>query len=239
MSYQLFVIEGAILSNFDGVPAERAWEVLVQTIMVSPKRLGRSFFHTLTVMAEFCYRIQYPIRNNRHRGDPFSLRQIGICQKSHGPHSSTWMILQPSAEVLSRLEMIIEKSEYFSMEQRDPMFLHLVFLGFQSAAWDDYVEHLRMEIEPLVGSSSARDMPRFQLNILVDRSSTFFKGRSDLQISQFRLCCRFRRMSKPRKVPVEARTDRTSYRWKHCSLEDLRRPLARGSRPHECPSLLD
>ena len=30
------------------------------------------------------------------------------------------------------------------------MSLHILFLSFQSARWDDYLEHLRKALEPLV-----------------------------------------------------------------------------------------
>ena len=111
--------------------------------------------YTLTDMAEICYRIRYPIRNNRNRGDPFSMRQIGIGQKVHGPQDSTWIILQPGSEVLSRLELAIDKSEYLSTQEEDPMSLHLIFLEYQSMNWNDYVEHLRVTLEPLVRLASA------------------------------------------------------------------------------------
>lgn len=102
--------------------------------------------------AEICYRIQYPVRNNRNRGDPFSMRQIGVCQKNDGPRNSTWIILQPSLEILNRLELTLKKSDFISVHEKDPMSLHLIFLDFQSINWDDFVEHLRISLEPLVFS---------------------------------------------------------------------------------------
>lgn len=100
--------------------------------------------------AEICYRIQYPVRNNRNRGDPFSMRQMGVCQKSCGPQSSTWIILQPSPEILSKLELVANNAEYADANEDDPMSLHIVFFSFQRANWDDFLEHLRTELEPLV-----------------------------------------------------------------------------------------
>ena len=106
----------------------------------------------LMCLAEICYRIQYPVRNNRNRGDPFSMRQIGVCQKIYGPHNSTWIILQSSPEVLGHLELTMIEPELFSAYEADPTSLHLVFLEFQTFNWDDFVEHLRMSLEPLVRS---------------------------------------------------------------------------------------
>ena len=118
--------------------------------------------------ADLCYRIQYPVRNNRNRGEPFSLRQIGLCQKFRGPQESSWIILQPSSEVLNSLELMIDKPEYFSVHQRDPMSLHLIFLEYQSVKWADYVEHLRMTLEPLVCSPSERCAKGFKSNVILD-----------------------------------------------------------------------
>lgn len=129
--------------------------VLEPTTTVSLWLFERTTVYRLTEMAEICYRIQYPIRNNRNRGDPFSMRQIGIGQKYRGPQDSTWIILQPGTEVLSRLELAIDKSEYLSAQEEDPMFLHTIFLEYQSVNWNDYVEHLRVTLEPLVCLASA------------------------------------------------------------------------------------
>lgn len=99
---------------------------------------------------EICYRIQYPVRNNRDRGDPFSMRQIGICQKNNGPRNSAWIILQPSLEVRNRLELTMNGQDFISVYEADPMSLHLIFLDFQSINWDAFVEHLRISLQPLV-----------------------------------------------------------------------------------------
>ena len=80
------------------------------------------------------------------------MRQIGVCQKNDGPQTSAWIILQPSLEVLSRLKLMIEKPDFISVQEEDPMSLHLIFLDFQSINWDDFIEELRVSLEPLVSS---------------------------------------------------------------------------------------
>lgn len=96
------------------------------------------------------------------------MRQIGICQKFHGPQDSTWIILQPSSETLSRLELMIDNSEYFSMQEDDPMLLHLIFLEYQSKNWDDYVEHFRVTLESLACHQTSQYTVRSRPNEALD-----------------------------------------------------------------------
>ena len=80
------------------------------------------------------------------------MRQTGVCQKNHGPQNSAWIILQPSLEVLDRLKIIISKPDFITVYEEDPMSLHLIFLEFQSVNWDDFIEELRISLEPLASS---------------------------------------------------------------------------------------
>lgn len=96
------------------------------------------------------------------------MRQIGICQRFHGPQDSTWIILQPGSEALSRLEVMIDHSEYFSVQEDDPMLLHLIFLEVQSKNWDDYVEHLRVTLESLVCNRTSQHIIRSRPNEALD-----------------------------------------------------------------------
>ena len=80
------------------------------------------------------------------------MRQIGVCQKNHGPQNSTWIIIQPSQEVLSRLKLVLDRPDFLSVHEEDPMSLHLLFISFQSFNWDDFIEELRISLEPLVSS---------------------------------------------------------------------------------------
>ena len=52
----------------------------------------------------------------------------------------------------------MKRPDFFFVQEEDPMSLHLIFLCFQSINWDDFVEHLRISIEPLVCSPD-RDNP--------------------------------------------------------------------------------
>jgi len=150
MLYKPFIAESAVQSNFDGVPAESDSTALRKIVMVSSNLATASVTHKATCLAEICYRMQYPVRNHRHRGDPFSMRQIGVCERSNGPQDCAWIVLQPSQEILSLLEAKISSADYFSTHAKDPISLHLVFHDFQTSKWDDYVEHLRTTLEALV-----------------------------------------------------------------------------------------
>ena len=80
------------------------------------------------------------------------MRQTGVCQKNLGPKNSTWIILQPSSEVLERLKQKMSEPEFITVYKEDPMSLHLIFLEFQSVNWDDFIEELRISLESLVSS---------------------------------------------------------------------------------------
>ena len=80
------------------------------------------------------------------------MRQTGVCHKNHGPQDSTWIILQPSPEVIDRLKLIMSGPDFITVYEQDPMSLHLIFLDFQSVNWDDFIEELRISLEPLVSS---------------------------------------------------------------------------------------
>ena len=78
------------------------------------------------------------------------MRQMGICQKNDGPFSSAWIILQPPVEILSELDMLANEKGYAAAVEVDPIMLHINFLRFQRTNWDDYLEHLRAILMPMV-----------------------------------------------------------------------------------------
>ncbi len=47
---------------------------------------------------------------------------------------------------------MMSKPEFITGYEEDPMSLHLIFLEFQSLNWDDFIEELRISLEPLVSS---------------------------------------------------------------------------------------
>ena len=51
---------------------------------------------------------------------------------------------------------MLSDTHYFPAHEENPMFPHLIFLSFQALNWDDYVEHLREVLEPLVRNPSCK-----------------------------------------------------------------------------------
>ena len=113
--------------------------------------------HTLraisTISSEICYRIQYPVRNNRNRGDAFSLRQVGVCYKSSELDCSTWMIFQPSSEILEIIESTLSDEGQHPQQSEDLLQLHTTVLSLHSANWDDYIDYLRANLEQFVSGN--------------------------------------------------------------------------------------
>jgi hypothetical protein len=96
------------------------------------------------------YRLQYVVRNFRNRGDPFSLRQTGVYHKfSRDVDESVWIILHPSADIQRRLRLALQNIPT-ECRKSNPMLLHLVFISSTASGWDQYIEHLRLELESFV-----------------------------------------------------------------------------------------
>lgn len=63
---------------------------------------------------------------------------------------------------------MIDKTDYSSMQEDDPMLIHLIFLEFQSKNWDDYVEYLRVTLESLVCHQTSQYIVRSRPNEALD-----------------------------------------------------------------------
>ena len=51
---------------------------------------------------------------------------------------------------------MIDEPDFLAVHEEDPMSLHLIFIEFQSINWDDFIEELRVSLEPLVKSQSMK-----------------------------------------------------------------------------------
>ena len=150
MSLKHSVARDAKAISSGGTPVMSGLQPLALITLVSPAYMQNPPLLELILVLEICYRIQYPVRNNRNRGDPFSMRQTGVCHQSSGRQSSAWIVLQPSPEVANDIQLAMSDVGYNRAVEEDPMLLHAIFLSYQSANWDDYLEYLRADLETLV-----------------------------------------------------------------------------------------
>ncbi len=87
--------------------------------------------------------------NERHRGDPWSIRQTGVYQRYDTmTASSAWIVLQPSDYIRQRLyEALGRESDSVYDITLGPLHLHGLFLSASERNWDDWIEHIQRETE--------------------------------------------------------------------------------------------
>lgn len=98
--------------------------------------------------------MQYMEKNNRRKGDPWSLRQSGVYQQiSVSSRRSTWIILQPSKGVRAQLEQALESSLEQGQEGNESaIYFHVIFLSSMAGNWQEYLEYLHSQITVFVSS---------------------------------------------------------------------------------------
>lgn len=94
-------------------------------------------------------------KNNRRKGDPWSLRQSGVYQQiSVSSRRSTWIILQPSNGVRAQLKQALESSLEQSREgDESTAYLHIIFLSSMAGNWQEYLEYLHSQVNAFVGAA--------------------------------------------------------------------------------------
>ena len=97
--------------------------------------------------SEFCYAIRYIVQNGRSTGPSWSMRQSAVYQQfdTHR-RSSTWILLQPSADAQRRFNEI----QRDSVRSTNPMIFHVAFLFSTMYYWKDYITSIRAELDALV-----------------------------------------------------------------------------------------
>lgn len=97
---------------------------------------------------EICYNLHYMTQNGRNRGDPWSLRQTGVYQKSHlSTGTSAWILMQLAADTRAHLEKRLAGR---GVSLQNPMQLHTLILLSTARNWTDYLEHLDTQLTELV-----------------------------------------------------------------------------------------
>ena len=105
----------------------------------------------LNLSGEICYNIKYVNRNGRPKGDPWSLRQIGVYEKHNlKTGQSLWIVIQPSERACRRFkEGLVARSALHGSECA-VMLVHAALLIGASRDWGEYLEELNEEIQGMV-----------------------------------------------------------------------------------------
>jgi hypothetical protein len=115
-------------------------------------KLELADMHNVT---ELCYNIRHFERNNRARGDPWSLRQIGIYHNYDAEHqSSVWIILQPSVHIETHLINALQEIQRLGIPSEAQQYLHVFFFTSVEMNWKEYMESLRERLEILVRATN-------------------------------------------------------------------------------------
>jgi hypothetical protein len=102
----------------------------------------------LTPLTEICYKIQYVERNGRNRGDPWSLRQVGIYQKSSFESGrSIWIFAQLPNILRARLQQTLREA---AEQDQSPMKFHAILFSVIGRNWTAYIEDLYSQVAELV-----------------------------------------------------------------------------------------
>jgi hypothetical protein len=87
-------------------------------------------------------------QNGRNRGDPWSLRQTGVYQKSDfSTGKSAWILMQLAVDTRAHLE---ERLTDRGISLQNPMQFHTLILLSTARSWTDYLEHLDAQLTELV-----------------------------------------------------------------------------------------
>lgn len=102
----------------------------------------------LTTLTEICYKIQYVERNKRNRGDPWSLRQVGIYQKSSLESGrSVWIFTRLPNILRARLQQNLTEA---AGRDQSPMKFHAILISVIGRNWAAYIEDLYSQLADLV-----------------------------------------------------------------------------------------
>jgi len=133
------------------------------------------FFHTFDdsrnslQSIELCYNCRHVEENGRNRGDPWSLRQMGVYHSYNAEsQQSIWIILQPPSRILEGLRGSLKNLMVDSASSiHTSLSLHFQFLSLTGENLHSYLEHLWVGLDELdekacfarVGKSTKVDYP--------------------------------------------------------------------------------
>ncbi|CAF9914376.1 MAG: hypothetical protein HETSPECPRED_001965 [Heterodermia speciosa] len=143
------------------------------------------FGDQVTRRHECCYNFHYVERNNRNRGDPWSLRQMGLYQQFDFSSDRTmWLILQPPGTILDATRQIWNENETGSRApQRWIVQTHLLYMSLMVRNWQEYLDYLQSD---LASFNNKACFSRVGIDYRHDYSVTFLDCQ-DLQLLQQKL----------------------------------------------------
>lgn len=99
-------------------------------------------------LVELCYNVQYMDKNNRNRGDPWSLRQWGIYQQCIlSNHRTMWIIVQPPPDICDHIYQILDQNAANAQSSETcAAHIHLAFIALMARNWQEYLEYLQSEL---------------------------------------------------------------------------------------------
>jgi hypothetical protein len=98
------------------------------------------------------------VPNGRSKENPYSLRQLGVCQRfCVATGRSHWIVLSPSEDLRDQLKERFKTAKCRGVQCQNPLLPHHIFLSCATSAWDDFIEHLRQRLEQYV--SHIRSFP--------------------------------------------------------------------------------
>lgn len=126
---------------------------------------------------EICYNLPYMAQNGRDRGDPWSLRQVGVYQRFCFEHRrSIWIFLQLSQQTRAWLIKMLDRDGASRAEEHSMVF-HLVILSITSRGWNDYLEHLDALLAEYVSILVFNPQETWVLSHVIEQEGVLFKIR--------------------------------------------------------------
>lgn len=102
----------------------------------------------ISVIAELCYLLRYPVRHGRKSGCPFSIRQMAIYQRfDHVKKTSRWIFVQAPDDFADELrsELLLK-----GREKIPPSNIYRQIFLVAEQEWRDYICYLDAELATLV-----------------------------------------------------------------------------------------
>ena len=99
-----------------------------------------------------CYNFRHAEENGRGRGDPWSLRQAGVCHiNDQETQQSIWLLIQQPRAISEQLsEIVLNLGGRYS--RQNSIGLHTLFLSTTDQNWHSYIDHIQSTLEEVVSN---------------------------------------------------------------------------------------